>query len=167
MRTRKDSIPNHWRTLIQCPALLFDETLAMAVYGAGVAQCPGLGQVCCRRHQMPGFTKRFEATASTPAAGRIEAHEAVGSELVDRNYIPNTKRHDIGCEEVNLVGPVRFDLVIWAVVAGADGIGGMGGLGAGGWFYLYPPESLARVEDEIVALLVSIRLGYAKAQARR
>jgi hypothetical protein len=81
---------------------------------------------------MPGFTKRFEATASAPAAGRMQAREAEGCELVHRNYIPNTKRNDIGCEEVNLVGPVRFDLVFRATMAGGDDIAAVVGLGTGG-----------------------------------
>jgi hypothetical protein len=81
---------------------------------------------------MPGFTKGFEATASTPAAGRIQAQEAVGCKLVHRNYIPNTKRNDIGCEEVNLVGPLRVGLVFWVVMAGADDIAAVVGLGTGG-----------------------------------
>jgi len=34
-------------------------------------------------------------------------------------------------------------------------------------FYLHPPKALARIEDEVIALVISVRLGHAKAEARR
>jgi hypothetical protein len=111
---------------------------------------------------MPGFTKRFEAT--TPlAAWRIQAQEAEGCKLVHRDYVPNPKGNDIGNEEVNLLSLISLDLGSLAVMGSVDLITAAVGLEIGGWPHLHPPEALARVEDEIVVLVVSIGLGYAKA----
>jgi len=46
------------------PAHLFDETFRMEVSATTLAEYPRLGQICSRRHQMPGFTKRFQAAVA-------------------------------------------------------------------------------------------------------
>jgi hypothetical protein len=33
--------------------------------------------------------------------------------------------------------------------------------------HLHPPQALARVDDEVIALVISVGLGHAKAEARR
>ena len=76
---------------------------------------------------MQGFAKGFEATAPL-AAGRIQAEEAEGRELVDRDYVPSVKRNDIGCKEVNLLRLVGPDLVSLANMRGVDLIGATVGL---------------------------------------
>ena len=86
-----------------------------------------------------------------------------GRDLIDRYYVPDIVGNDIGYEEVNLISPVRFGGVSFAAAGGNNITGTAAGAGSGS--YLDAPEALARVEDEVVAFAVSIRLGDAEAKA--
>jgi hypothetical protein len=80
-------------------------------------------------------------------------------EYVNRDDVPDVFRHDIGDEEVDVVGAV--DLVL-AIAAGVDTVSALA-LAMGG-LDLNAPGAAAVVEDEVVAVAVAPGFGDGEAE---
>ena len=92
---------------------------------------------------------------------RVEAQHGGGHADAHGQNVPEIERHDVGDEEVDVVGRVDG-------AAFADGVSGASFVGAGaervGGFDLNAEKAVAVVEDEVVALGVSPGLGDAEAE---
>jgi hypothetical protein len=109
---------------------------------------------------VPSFAVFFDAHLFSPAVG-IEAEHGSGYAGADGEHVPDIERNDVGDEEVDVFGAVDGSSF-------ADGVGGAGFVGAGaeaiGGFDLDAEAAAPVVEDEVVALGVSSRLGDAEAE---
>ena len=127
---------------------------------AGVVAGAGPGGIGIILHQVPGFAVFFEAHLLGVAMG-VEAQHGSGHADANGENVPDIKRHDVGCEEIDIGGGVDG-------TAFADGVRGPSFVGAGaktiGGFDLNAKKSAAVVEDEVVTLGVSPGLGDAKAE---
>src|SRR6185437_17159618 len=110
--------------------------------------------------QMPGFAETFEA-ASLFASVRIEPEIFAVGEL-DGYDIPEIERDDVGDDGVHFASGER-DHLFFDVNVRVDGVSAMGLVFGGA--DLDSPQTLARVEDEVVAVGVSPGLGDAEAEA--
>src|SRR5580693_2102103 len=81
--------------------------------------------------------------------------------MIHRDDIPNLSGHDIPHDEINVLRAV------WLMIGAPRHEAIAAACGAINRLYLYPPETLAGVEDEVVRLAVSIGLGHAETQACR
>jgi hypothetical protein len=108
-------------------------------------------------HQAPSlaifFVERFAS------AVRIEAQAFAGSEGVDGNHVPQIFRDDPGDEEVDFVASVSG-----FPSGGFDAIARLG-VALGGFDLNAPEIAVSGVEEKVVTLAVSPRLGDAEAQA--
>jgi hypothetical protein len=101
---------------------------------------------------VPGFAVVLEAGAGA-ASGGVEAEALAGREGLDGEDVPGVEGSDEGDEDVDVVGGV--DVFAFAV----DAVDGLDVVSAGaedlGALELDAPETLAVVEDEVVALAVA------------
>jgi len=110
---------------------------------------------------VPGFAVFFPAGALAGDVG-IEAQAGGAGEGVDGQDVPRVHGEDVGDQDVDVVGGVSdFAFAV-------DAVDGLDVVAAGtedfGAFELHAPEAGAGVEDEVVALAVSPRLGDEEAE---
>src|ERR1700733_13018331 len=112
-------------------------------------------------HQPPGFAILLVA-AAVGGSRWIDVDAPVGREGSYREHEPSVLGHDICDQKVNLFRgvrdllPVPGSLRVHEIPAPAEVAGGL---------HLHLPELLSGAQDEIVAVALSVRLGYFKAQA--
>jgi hypothetical protein len=119
------------------------------------------------RHEMPGFAVSFVVTASS-ASQAIEAHADDPALPVSRELTKRlTERLD--SEEVDIVGGVGQIFIAAATVAtgGVESVTAAEGIGSGYRFHLDSPQTLAGIEDEIIAFTVSIGFRDTKSRSHR
>jgi hypothetical protein len=108
---------------------------------------------------MPGVAVFFKTRPGWPLAGGKQLHAADCGEDFDREHIPCVRRHDVGHEEVDLLGGVHLTREVAAGMEGVSVFGdGVRGLD------LHAPAIASAVEDEVVAVALAPRLGNAEAE---
>jgi hypothetical protein len=89
------------------------------------------------------------------SSGGIETQARTGRERLDGEDVPDVEASDVGDEGVDVVGGVHLLAFAANAVDRLDVVAaGANHLGA---FELDPPEALAVIEDEVVALAVAPR----------
>jgi len=110
---------------------------------------------------VPGFAVLFPAGSFADGVG-IETEAFVWGEAFDWEDVPDVEGENLGGEEVDVGGGV--DDFAFTV----DAVDGLDVVAAGaedfGAFDLHTPDASAGVEDEVVTLAVSPRLGQVEAE---
>ena len=107
-------------------------------------------------HLAPGLAVLFMPKMTAAAGGNIHLTARRGKG--NGNHVPEIFRHDMSDDEVDFRGGVCL-----LVAPGFHDV--TGAVGAPGRFDLNPPELLAGIEDEIVALAFSPGFGDAETEA--